>query len=257
MAINVVPLDPPRPGLVLSDLVTSTPLSEEEAADLYAAMATDVLRAAERSGGEVLVNYRDEETIPEENSHGDGEDAGTDAEAAVRSLAREALSDPDAARFEVQVGSTYAARAGNTATHLLEQEGADSVSVLDPRAPTVARTDLDGAAMSLRSNETVLGAAPGGRLYYHGMTAPVDFEGIYEPPEVSTVARRAVEAGHEVGFEGVHPIVTTEAALATLLAVIEARVAAGSPVPEATMETLYDLDLRVDGSGRRRTVERA
>jgi hypothetical protein len=251
MAIHAVLLDPPRPGLVLPDLVATTPLSNAEAADLYAAMATDVLRAAERSGGEVLVNYRDGETLPPEFA-GDG----SDPEADVRSLAEEALSDPDAARFEVQVGSTPSARAGNTATHLLAEESADSVSILDPRAPTVVRTDLDSAAMSLRRNETVLGPAPGGRVYYHGMTDPVDFEDVYDPPELSTTARRAADAGHEVGFVGMHPVVETGADLVTLLSVIEARVAAGGPVPQATVDTLYDLDLRVDATGRRRSIER-
>lgn len=252
MAIHAVLLDPPRPGLVLPDLPDATPLSAAEAADLYAAMAKDVLRAAERSGGEVLVNYRDEETLPAEHV-----DPERSAEAEVRSLAADALSDPDAARYEVQVGSTRAARAGNTATHLLESEGADSVSILDPRAPTVARTDLDGAAMSLRRDETVLGPAPGGRVYYHGMTDPVDFEGIYDPPELPTVARRAADAGHGVSFAGMHPVVATEEDLVTLLAGLEARVAADAPLPEATLETLYDLDLRVDVTGGRRTIDRA
>lgn len=253
MAINVVLVDPPRPGLVLSGLVTTTPLSESEAATLYAAMAKDVLHAVERSGAELLVNYRSEETLPDEHAS----DADTDAEADVRSLAADALSDPDAARYEVQVGSTRAGRAGNTATHLLETEGADSVSIIDPRAPTVARTDLDGAAMSLRSAETVLGPATAGRVYYHGMTAPIDFEGAYDPPAMSTITRRALDAGHDVSFVDMHPVVATEADLATLLVVIEARVAAGTPVPEATTEALYDLDLRVDTTGRRRTIERA
>jgi hypothetical protein len=92
----------------------------------------------------MLVNYRDEETLSDEHDPGDG----TDASAAVRSLAADALSDPDAERYEVQVGFTRAGRAGNTATHLLEAEGPDSMSILDPRTPTVPRTDLDGAAMS-------------------------------------------------------------------------------------------------------------
>jgi len=252
MAIHAVLVDPPRPGLVLPNLVDVTPLSGAEAADLYAAMAADVLRAAERSGGELLVNYRDEETLPAE--HVDPEHS---AEAEVRLLAADVLSEPDAARYEVQVGSTRAARAGNTATHLLEREGADSVSILDPRAPTVARTDLDGAAMSLRRDETVIGPAPGGRVYYHGMTESVDFEGIYDPPELPAVARRATDANHGVSFAGMHPVVATEAGLVTLLSLLEARAAAARPVPEATMEALSELDLRVNVTGRRRTIERA
>jgi hypothetical protein len=253
MAITAVLVDPPRPGLVLPDLVATAPLSEAEAASLYAAMAKDVLSTVERSGAELLVNYRGEKTLPDEHASDDG----TGAEAAVRSLAADALSDPDTARYEVQVGSTRAGRAGNTATHLLETEGADSVSILDPRAPTVARTDLDGAAMSLRTSETVVGPTTGGRAFYHGMTEPIDFDGAYDPPAVSSITRRAVDAGHDVSFVSMHPLVGTAADLATLLVVIEARVAAGSPVPEATTEALYDLDLRANVEGRSRTIERA
>jgi glycosyltransferase A (GT-A) superfamily protein (DUF2064 family) len=253
MAITAVLVDPPRPGLVLPDLVATAPLSEREAATLYAAMVKDALSVVERSGAELLVNYRDEETLPDEHDS----DNGTDAETAVRSLAADVLSDPDAARYEVQVGSTRARRAGNTATHLLETEGADSVSILDHRAPTVARTDLDGAAMSLRTSETVIGPTTGGRAYYHGMTELIDFDGAYDPPAVSTITRRAVEAGHDASFIDMHPLVGTAADLATLLVVIEARVTAGNPVPEATTEALYDLDLRVNAEGRSRTVERA
>lgn len=253
MAISAVLVDPPRPGLVLPNLVATAPLSDREAATLYAAMAKDVLSAVERSGAELLVNYRDEETLSDEHTHNDG----TDAETAVRSLAADALSDPDAARYEVQVGSTPASRAGNTATHLLEEEGADSVSILDPRAPTVVRTDLDGAAMSLRTSETVIGPATGGQVYYHGMTEPIDFDGAYDPPAVSSITRRAADAGHDVAFVSMQPLVETAADLATLLVVIEARVAAGSPVPEATTEALYDLDLRASVEAGARTVKRA
>lgn len=250
MTTHAVILDPPRQGFVLQDLVSESPLSAPEGADLYAAMASDVLRAVERSGGDLLVNYRAAEDVPDEYA---GE---ADAESEVRALAAGALADPDAARFEVQVGSSHSARAGNTATHLLQAEGVDSVAVLDPRAPTVARTDLDKAAMSLRSAETVLGPGTSGRLYCHGMTEAVDFEGIYDPPELSTVARRAIAAGHDVSFAPMHPVVATEGDLATLLAVVEARVAADKAVPEATMRALYDLDLQVREEGGRRVIER-
>jgi glycosyltransferase A (GT-A) superfamily protein (DUF2064 family) len=253
MSITAVLVDPPRPGLVLPNLVATAPLSEREAATLYAAMAKDVLSAVERSGAELLVNYRGEETLPDEHAPADG----ADAEAAARTLATDTLSDPGAARYEVQVGSTPSGRAGNTATHLLREEGADSVSILDPRAPTVARTNLDEAVMSLRTSETVIGPATGGQAYYHGMTDPIDFDGVYDPPGVSSITRRAVDAGHDVSFVSMHPLMETAADLATLLVVIEARVAAGSPVPEATTKALYDLDLRVNVEGRSRTVERA
>ncbi|MFB6296056.1 MAG: hypothetical protein ABEH66_04350 [Halobacteriales archaeon] len=251
MTTHAVLVDPPRAGFVLPELTAGSPLSGEEAADLYAAMVADVLRTVERSDGDLLVNYRAEEDVPEEYP-GEG-----DAEAEVRELAAEALTDPGAARFEVQVGSSVEARAGNAATHLLSEEDVGLVAVVDPRAPTLRRTDLDKATMSLRRVETVLGPGTGGRLYYHGMTEPIDFEGAYGPPELSAVAGRAAEEGHEVTFAPMHPVVVTEADLATLLVVIEARVAAGKPVPRATVEALFDLDLRVSVEDGRRGVERA
>lgn len=251
MTTHVVMVDPPRAGFVLPDLATGSTLSAGEAADLYAAMIADVLRAVERSDGDLLVNYRAEEDLPEEHA-GEG-----DAEAEVRSIATEALAEPAAARFEVQVGSSAEARAGNALTHLLSEEEVGLVAVVDPRAPTIRRRDLDKATMSLRRAETVLGPGTGGRLYYHGTTDAIDFEGAYGPPALSSVAGRVTAEGHDVTFAPMHPVVVTEADLATLLVVIEARVAAGKPVPEATVEALFDLDLRVSVEDGQRGVERA
>ena len=58
MTTVAVLCDPPRPGLVLDDLVDASPLSPEAAADLYAALLRDSVRAVAGSGGELLVNYR-------------------------------------------------------------------------------------------------------------------------------------------------------------------------------------------------------
>lgn len=251
MTTYVVLFDPPRPELVLSELVDSSPLTPEEAADMYRAMATDVLRTIEQSRGELLINYRDESDLPTREAD---EPA---SESAVRSLAETALSEPDAARFEIQVGSTRAARAGNTATHLLEKEEADSVALIDPRAPTIQRTDLDGAAMLLRRRETVVGPAPRGHLYYHGMTAPIDFERVYDVPEVTTVVEHALEAGHEVDFASMHPVVATGQDLVTLQAIIEARRAADTTVPAATAEMLADLGVSVGIENGRRIIEQS
>lgn len=247
MTTFVVMLDPPRAGLVLRGIADAAPLSASEAASLYRAMAADVLKTAERSRGDLLINFRDEATLP------DGT-AAADADAAVRELAAEALDDPDAARFEVQVGSTPAARAGNTATHLLEREEVDSVVFLDPRAPTVERTDLDGASMSLRRSETVIGAGTGGRVYYHGMSRPIDFDGAYDVPEVGSIVDRARAADHEIDFAPTHPVVTSPEDLATLQSLVEARLAAGAPVPEATVAVLADLDLQVGVEDGRRVL---
>ncbi|MGM0592595.1 MAG: hypothetical protein ACQETI_13405, partial [Halobacteriota archaeon] len=101
--IVVVSVDPPRPGFVLPAVVEGTTLTADEAASLYAAATRDVLAAVAPSGGELLVNYRDESTLP-------AAVAETDPEAEIRSLADDALGPADDVRFERQVGSTRSAR---------------------------------------------------------------------------------------------------------------------------------------------------
>ncbi len=236
--IVVVPVDPPRDGLVLASLVEETSLSSDDAARLYEAATADVLRAVASSGGDLLVNYRDEETLP------DG--VGGDPEAEVRALAADALGGTDEVRFERQVGSTRAARVGNTVTHLLENEDATSVGVLEPTAALVARTEIDGAAMSIRRNDVVLGPAPGGRTYLAAFAEPIDFEDAYATPELSTLARRGADAGLDVGFAPMLPTVATETDLCSTIAGLEARSAAGRPLPEATATVIDDLGLVVE-----------
>jgi len=107
MTVVCVLADPPRPGLVLRDLVETSPLSTEEAAELYAAALRDVCAAAEASGGDLLVNYRPDDAIPDAHVPD-----GADAEREVREAVAPALEAPDDARFEVQVGETFAGRAG-------------------------------------------------------------------------------------------------------------------------------------------------
>ncbi|ELY87820.1 hypothetical protein C483_18023 [Natrialba hulunbeirensis JCM 10989] len=247
--IVVVPVDPPRPGLVLSSLVESTPLTDTDAVALYEAAVTDTLRAAEQSGGEVLLNYRDEDTLPAEFV-----DDNTDAEAAVRTLAADALesvaadsADDDNApvRFERQVGSTHSARIGNTVTHLLEREGADAVGVLEPTVPLVARTEIDGAAMSLRRHDTVIGPSSNGRAYFAGFSEPIDFTDAYETPAVSTLATQAAAADHRIGFAPMLPTIGIEAGLCATLAMLEAREQAGRLNAEATAAVVSELGLSV------------
>ncbi|ELK55755.1 hypothetical protein D320_02987, partial [Haloferax sp. BAB-2207] len=84
MTVIAVLAEPPRPGLVLSELAETSPLSEAEAADLYAAMLKDVCIAVERSGGDLLVNYRAEDDLPDEFA-GDH-----DSEAEIRSVVADA-----------------------------------------------------------------------------------------------------------------------------------------------------------------------
>ncbi|WP_254534945.1 hypothetical protein [Halomarina litorea] len=241
MTTVAVLCDPPRPGLVLPDLVDSSPLSSEEAADLYAAMLGDVCRAVETSGGELLVNYRDDDALPV-----DGEGS---AEAEVRSVVRNALSDPDEARFEVQVGETFAGRAGNTATHLLDGEGVTSVAVVEPTAAFLARSHVDNAAMKLRSSAVVLGPSTRGRVYYAGFRETVDFDAAYTAPEVETLTDRGLDAGHDVDYLPMLPVVETGDDLADALALIRARQRAGRIVPQMTAAALDDIGVTVVGEG--------
>lgn len=232
MTTVAVLCDPPREG-VLSTLADSSPLTPTECADLYAAMLGDVCRSVEASGGDLLVNYR-------------GDD---DALAELRGVVRDALADPDEARFEVQVGETFAGRAGNTATHLLEAEGVSSVAVVEPTAAFLGRSLVDSAAMKLRSSEVVLGPATRGRVYYAGFTDPIDFEAAYTPPAVETLTDRSLDAGHDVDFLPVLPVVEEGRNLAEALSLIRARQRAGRIVPGGTTALLDDLGVTVVADG--------
>ena len=240
--IVVVPVDPPRSGLVLSALAEETPLPADATASLYEAAVTDVLRAVADSGGDLLVNYRDEETLPE--SHVDG-----DPEAEVRTLAGGALEDVSTVRFERQVGSTRSARVGNTVTHLLQREGVDGVAVLEPTVPLVRRAEIDSAAMSMRRYDVVLGPSSGGRTYLGGFTDSVDFTDAYAGPELATLARRTADADLRLGFAPALPSLTAESGLCSTIATLEARQVAGRPGGEATAAVIDELGLEVDPDG--------
>ncbi len=241
--IVVVPVDPPREGLALSSVVETTPLSAAEAVSLYEAAVADVLWAVTQSGGDLLVNYRDAETLPTEYTDGD-------PESEVRALSLEALGEDAEVRFERQVGSSRSARVGNTVTHLLEREDAQSVGVLEPTVPLVNRTEIDGAAMSLRRHDVVLGPSADGRTYFAGFSEPIDFEDAYATPELSTLAQRGADAGLGVGFSPMLPTVATPSGLRATVAGLEARRAAGRPGAEATAALVDDLGVRVGDDGR-------
>lgn len=230
--------DPPRPGLVLPELIETSPLSAEEAAELYEAMLADACLAVERSGGELLVNYRSEEMLPADH-------AGGDPEAEIRDLLEGVLEESP--RMEVQVGSTHAARVGNTITHLLETEDVASAAALSPAAPLCFRTQIDSAAMKLRTNPVVLGPATDGRVAFAGFAEPIDFEGAYDPPAVETLAWRAGDAGHETDFLPVLPVVETGADLATVVSLLRARRIAERVVPTNTATWIEEQGLRVEG----------
>ncbi|AFZ74502.1 glycosyltransferase family protein [Natronobacterium gregoryi] len=244
--IVVVPVDPPREGLVLTGLVESTPLSENEAIQLYEAAVTDVVRTAVDSGGDLLVNYRDEETLPDEVADGDSEEA-------VRALVTDALeetdTDSEAVRFERQVGSSKSARIGNTVTHLLEREGVDGVGVLEPTAPAVKRSDIDGAAMGLRRHDVVLGPSSDGRTYLAAFTDPIDFEDAYAPFEFATLANRVDEAGLDLGFAPMVPTLATPGGLRSTIATLEARAVASRLTATATAVVVDDLEISVGEDG--------
>lgn len=251
MTLHCLVVDPPRPGLSLPGLVGG-PVDADGAATLYAAATSDAMVAAERSGGELLVNYPAADQLPAQHR------TETSPEAELRALARAALSSPEEARFEVQVGATFAARAGNAASHLLAEGGEASVAVLRGTAPTLGRTALDAAAMKLRRTPLVIGPGTGGRVAYLGLSAPIDFDGAYAPPEAEDLAQRGVEAGHEVEFLAHHPVIEDEPGLASLVAEIRARERAGRIVPEHTASVVDELGLRVvEADGVRRVVSGA
>lgn len=235
MTTVAVLVDPPREGLVLQELVETSPLSGGEAADLYAAMTMDVVGAVADSGAELLVNYRGEEAL-----EGDG-----DAEAEVRTLVGEVVED---ARFEVQVGETFAGRVGNTLAHLLEQEEVQTAAAVEPTAAFLARSAVDSAAMKLRRSEVVLGPAPGGRVFYAGFREPVDFQDAYAPPAVETLTDRGRDAGLDVDYLPMEPVVETGDDLAAALSLLRARRKAGRTVPAHTAAVLEEFELAVEGS---------
>lgn len=230
--IVVVPIDPTRDRTPLPGLEGL--LSPAERHRLYEAAAGDVARAVTESGGDLLVNYCE----PDEND-GESEEAARELLAGI---------EPDEARFERQVGSTRSARMGNTVTHLLREEEATSVGILEPTTPLVARTEIDGAAMKIRGNDVVLGPGPNGSVYFAAFAEPIDFDDAYAPSALSTMARKGAEEDLGIGFAPMLPTVETEAGLRSTAAGIEARRAAERPVPGTTAAVLEDLDLATDNA---------
>ncbi|MFB6308158.1 MAG: hypothetical protein ABEH35_02420 [Haloarculaceae archaeon] len=233
MTTVAVLADPPFEGFVLPALADG-PLSEADAANLYEAMLADVCRAVEASGAELLVNVRPDEQVP-----------GDDSERAIREAVEPHLEQPADARFEVQVGSTKSARAGNTVTHLLEREGVQTAAVVEPSGAFLARQQIDSAAMKLRSEDVVLGPSTDGRVYYAGFREPIDFTDAFETPTVETLVERAREADLSVGFLPTVPVIERPADLHTAIPQLRARRAAGRRVPERTAERIETLGLRV------------
>jgi hypothetical protein len=241
MTTVAVFVDPPNATPVLETLVDSGVLDEGEAAALYAAMARDVCEAVEASGGDLLVNYAPVD--PDDPTSGDPDEA---AKSEVQEALAGAFDAPDDVRYEVQVGSTFSGRVGNTVTHLLEREGVQSVAVARPTAPFLQRRYVDSAAMKLRTAPVVLGPASGGRVTYAAFTEPIDFEAAFEPPALETLTARGRDAGLDVDFLELLTLVERPADLATLVSSIRARVRAENPVPEHTALAIDDLGLVTD-----------
>jgi glycosyltransferase A (GT-A) superfamily protein (DUF2064 family) len=241
MTTIAVLVDPPRPGLVFPDLAETTPLSPEQCGDLYAAMTRDVVRTVATSGGDLLVNFRADDSLPESHRRGEGT-----AEAEVREVVSSVVED---ARFERQVGETFAGRAGNTASHLLDAEEVQSVGILTPEAVFTARQQVDAAAMKIRTTETVLGPTTDGRVYYAAFREEIDFQDAYAHPAVESLTDRTLDMGNDVDFLAYLPVVETADDLANAVTMIRTRQRAGSRVPESTAAWLDEVGLFVDADG--------
>ncbi|GAB3694054.1 DUF2064 domain-containing protein [Halorubrum pallidum] len=247
MTVVVVLAKPPREGLVATGIAESTPLSAAEAAELYESLFRDAVLAVDRSGGDLLVNYPVDDDLPAEYR------TDTTPEAELRTLVADTLGGTGDARFERQVGSSFGARAGNTVTHLLREENADSVAVVTPSAPLLSRTLVDSAAMKLRTNEVVLGPSTRGRTYYAGFTEPIDFDGAFAPPSLPTLAARGRDADLDVEFVEPSPSMVDGDDLLDALPVLRARFAAQRVVPDYTAAFVHDHGLDVvveDGEPR-------
>jgi len=247
MTTIAVLADPPRDGVVLPKLIGESLLTPAEATELYAALLADVCGAVDSSGADLLVNYRPEEQLP---------DGDTDSEAAVRAAVSDVI-DTDSTRFEVQVGSTFAGRVGNTITHLLDREGVRTAAAVTPSAALLGRRHIDSAAMKLRSNDVVLGPSTDGRVTYAGFAEAIDFENADATPQVETLVERANDAGLSVDFLPTVPVLETPADLPTVVPQLRARQAAGRLVPSRTTAVIETLGLSVVEENGETTVERS
>jgi len=245
MATVAVLADPPVEDVVLSKIADGTPLSAVEATELYTAMLTDVCRAVQASGADLLVNYRDPKQIP-------GDVA---SEQALRDVLGDGLDQPP--RYERQVGETFAGRAGNTVTHLLETENQQSVVVVEPTTPFLGRQQIGSAAMKIRNSDVVLGPATDGRVYFAGFSAGIDFEDAYAAPALETLTDRARDADLSVDFLPQQTVVETPRDLADAVTRIRSLLRAGRNVPVEMATVVDDLGLYAGCSGDSLTVARA
>jgi len=229
MPTIVVRTPPPLPA---ADDPFADTLDDPSRLALRDALLCDACRAVESSGSDLLVTV---EPI-------DGDSADDRAIEAVEDALDRCLESVP--RVEPQVGSSPAARLGNTVTHLLDA-GASSVGVVFAGA-IVDRSTLDQATIQLRTADVVLGPAPGGRLAYAGFVEPIDFTDALESPPIQTVADRAHDADRETTTIDLRPRVTDPETLADVTALVEARRLAGDRVPE-TLAAWIEESGPVDG----------
>jgi hypothetical protein len=239
MTVGVALVDPPRPGLVLADVVEETPLSPEDGVTLYEAVLADFFEVVTQTNAELLVNYPTPEMLP-----GDGGDPEAEIRAvAAQVLDAETLRD---VRFEVQVGSTPSARIGNAVTHLLREEDESSALFLEHRTPLLERSDVDQAAIALRRSETVVGPAATGDVYLAGFTQPIDFADVLAGEAVENVVERTVDADGAVDFVRYREVLGDERSLRTVVSLLRARRRADQRVPPHTMAAVDELGLHVE-----------
>lgn len=245
MTVVVALVDPPRDGLVLPDLVDGDTLAASAATTLYEAFVKDLCRAAAESGGDLLLNYRPDDLLPEAFR------TGGDVRAEVEAIAADALTDAelDAARIEVQVGSSESARVGNTVTHLLDEEAVDTVTVCNPTVPLRSRQHIDSIAMKLRRSPVVLGPGPRGHVHTAAFGDPIDFDGALTPPALVTLTDRARDAGLDIDYAPAQSVVETPDDLLGALSEIRARQTAGRWVPSYTTQAIDDIGLHIDTIG--------
>ncbi len=202
-------------------------LSSTESGHLREAMLADVCELVQHGEADLLVNYAD------------------GSKAQIKELLDSELNNPDAVRYEPQVGSSRSARIGNALTHLIEQEGAATVGVVDPTAVFLRREHIGTLAMKLRMSDVVVGPAPDGRLTLVGMTKPFDFTDVYNPPALETVTERATGEQLDVDFLAMTPLVDSVADLRTAIPLLNARHRAGRAVPVRTTARIEQWGLAV------------
>jgi len=228
MTTLAVLADPPIEGVVGQRLVETTPLDATDVVSLYEAMLSDVVRAAEAASGQLLINYRPREHLEISDD--------VSPKGRLEAVVTEAVKKPDDVRYEVQVGSSFAARAGNTVRHLLDTEEQGSVHVIEPTVPLVTRQGIDAMSIKLRRSSVVISPGPGGRVGYAGFSEPVDFEGAYDPPAVTSLVEAARAASLDVDFVPSLQPVETGTDLTSVISTVRARALADRLYPTRTYE---------------------